>query len=117
MGAVLAIVALPMILFGLAMGAIFGGIGALAAGLSVGARWRQLQALRTGSVARGTVQGTRPYSEEQTTVYYTFDGPAGPVRGLITTADPVTRSAQADDVLWVVFAPHRPGSNTVWPPR
>ena len=83
---------------------------------------RQLDALMRGTATRGRITGisvddSKSINEKHPwKIAYTFDTPAASLAGACEAWDPVSARRSAGDVLWVVYDPADPASNSIWPP-
>lgn len=122
LGVGLAVVLLPLGLAFLGFGALFGGIGFALRGASRKSAQRQIAALTHGHPAEGQIVAVTVDTGEQINgrsplrIEYVFMVQGQPVGGSTKAWDVVNRLRQPGEPLWVVFLPHDPTANSIWPP-
>ena len=106
----LALVALPLMLF-----------GAVVAHSNFLMAARRYRALRSGTPVLGRIEAVHLFGEPKDTkplfyVHYRFDTPDERLRGLKYTYDKAIAQHFVGEPVWVVYVPGNTACNDVWPP-
>lgn len=103
-------------------GSFFGVIGAALWRFGARRAERWIHALKYGHAVEGTItrvfedQGQSINDKHPWQIDFSFEAPSGPRNGFVTSWDPMTRSREAGERVWVVFNEDDPDTNALWPP-